>query len=132
MTRFVLSVLFAFASFFAFAQTQTAMNEQAAKSYQKADKELNAAYQNIIKEYSTDPLFIKNLKLAQKAWIQFRDAQMKARYPDRGAGYYGSAQPMCWYNELTNLTQERTKALQVWLTGIDEGDVCAGSVKGKQ
>ena len=54
---------------------------------------------------------------------------MKAMFPDREPGYYGSVQPMCWYTYMTQLTRERIKTLNVWLTGTIEGDVCAGSVK---
>jgi len=39
---------------------------------------------------------------------------------------------MCWSMELTGLTQERTQVLKVWLDGIEEGDVCSGSVKMKK
>lgn len=116
---------------FCVAQSQADMNQDASKEYQKADKELNATYQQILKDYSKDPVFIANFKKAQKLWVQFRDAEMKAKYPDRGPGYYGSVQPMCWSMYLTELTIERTTKLKVWITGIEEGDVCAGSVKTK-
>jgi uncharacterized protein YecT (DUF1311 family) len=112
-------------------QSQGEMNQDAAKSYQKADKKLNDVYQRILKEYKEDTAFIKNLKAAQKIWIQFRDAEMKAKYPDREDAYYGSVQPMCWYLYKTELTERRTEKLKVWLTGIEEGDVCSGSVKTK-
>jgi len=32
---------------------------------------------------------------------------------------------------LTELTEERTKKLKMWLTGIDEYDACSGSIKAK-
>jgi uncharacterized protein YecT (DUF1311 family) len=41
-------------------------------------------------------------------------------YPDREDGYYGSIQPVCWNMYLTELTQERTKKLRIWLTGIKD------------
>jgi uncharacterized protein YecT (DUF1311 family) len=89
--RNILAKLLLLSSFFCFAQTtQTEMNEQAYANYQKADKELNATYQKILKEYKTDTAFIKNLKAAQRIWVQFRDAEVKALYPDREPGYYGS------------------------------------------
>jgi hypothetical protein len=53
---------------------------------------------------------------------------MKARYPDN-ASSYGSVFPMCWFSYLRELTEERIKKLKVWVTGIEEGDVCTGSVK---
>jgi hypothetical protein len=36
---------------------------------------------------------------------------------------------MCYGVYKAQLTQRRTQELQEWLTGINEGDVCAGSVK---
>jgi len=107
------------------------MNETAFKNYEKADKELNTTYQKIIKEYSADAEFIKNLKAAQRIWVQFRDAEVKAMYPDREPGYYGTIQPVCKYNYLTELTEQRIKTLKMWLDGVTEGDVCSGSIKTK-
>lgn len=113
----------------AYGQTQLEMNQEEQKKYLKADKELNLVYNQILKEYKSDVEFIKNLKIAQRIWIQFRDAEMKSRYPDREPGYYGSIHPMCWSIYLTELTEERTKKLKMWLTGIEEGDACSGSIK---
>ncbi|TDE11261.1 lysozyme inhibitor LprI family protein [Dyadobacter psychrotolerans] len=100
-------------------------------SYTKAEKEINTIYQKILREYSSDKAFIKNLKATQRIWIQFRDAEVKARYPNQTSGYYGSVYPECVSNLKTQLTNERIKTLKVWLVGIEEGDVCAGSVKRK-
>nr|WP_290834060.1 lysozyme inhibitor LprI family protein [Flavobacterium sp.] len=111
-----------------FSQTQSEINEEAYKNYKKADKELNVVYQKILKDYKSDTAFLKNLKAAQKIWINFRDAEMLAKFPDREPGYYGSIQPTCWSNYLQELTEERTKRLKVWLTGIEEGNMCSGSV----
>ena len=116
---------------FCWGQSQGEMSNGAAQRYQQADKALNTTYQKILKEYKEDTAFIRNLKNAQRAWIQFRDAEMKAMYPDRKPGYYGSVQPMCWYNYKARLTEEREAKLKIWLEGIPEGDVCAGSVKTK-
>ena len=124
-----LSVIFVFISSIAFSQTQGEMNQNAHAEYKKAEKEINYVYQKILKEYSSDVAFIKNLKTAERLWIEFRDAEMKAKFPDREEGYYGSVQPMCWYSYLTKLTRERIKTLKIWLTGLPEGDVCNGSVK---
>ena len=53
---------------------------------------------------------------------------MLAKFPKREPGYYGSIQPTCWSNYLQELTEERTKRLKIWLTGIEEGNMCSGSV----
>lgn len=129
MEKILLLVVMSLISNFGFSQTQLEMNQSANADFIKADKELNATYQKILKEYKSDVKFIKNLKVCQKIWIQFRDAEMKTKYPETENGYYGSIFPMCWSMELTKLTKVRTKELRVWLTGIEEGDACSGSVK---
>ena len=97
--------------------------------FEKADKELNQVYGNILKEYKKDTVFIKSLKKSQKLWIQLRDAEMKVKFPDRERGYYGSVLPMCWSLYKTELTIRRANELKVWINGVEEGDVCAGTVK---
>ena len=115
----------------AFGQTQLEMNQEEQSKDLKADKEINLVYNQILKEYKSDTEFIKNFKTAQRIWVQFRDAEMKSKYPDREQGYYGSIHPLCWTVYLRDLTEERTNKLRVWLTGIEEGDACSGSVKMK-
>jgi uncharacterized protein YecT (DUF1311 family) len=89
---------------------------------------LNEVYQKIFKLYSENELFIKNLKIAQKLWIQFRDAQLAAMYPERDGGYYGSVLPMCEAIYLKKLTEARIKELEQWLDDREEGDVCNGTI----
>ena len=110
----------------------TALGQVKDESYAKAEKEINAVYQQILRDYSSDKEFINNLKISQRLWIQFRDAEVKARYPNQTPGYYGSIYPLCVTILKTELTNERTKTLKVWLDGIEEGDVCTGSVKTKR
>lgn len=115
-----------------FSQSQLELNEQAYKNYKKTDKELNSIYQKILSEYKNDLVFIKNLKIAQKTWIQFRDAEMKMKFPERDKGYYGSVEPLCFSNHLEHLTKERIKTLKTWIHGVEEGEVCSGSIKIKE
>ena len=131
MTKIILSIFFSLIINLSFAQTQADLNQEAQKKYKKTEAEINYVYQQILKEYSSDVVFIKNLRTAQRLWIQFRDAEMKAKFPEKSTGYYGSVQPSCWSAYLTELTEERIAKLKIWLTGIEEGDVCAGSVKTK-
>lgn len=133
MTKIFISTLICILTFsISFGQTQTDMNQDEFATYKNAEKEINTVYQKILKEYSSDTEFIKNLKTAQRLWIQFRDAEIKAKYPNRTQGYYGSVYPMCVSIYMTQLTNDRVKALRVWLTGIEEGDACSGSVKIKE
>lgn len=113
----------------AYAQTQLNMNMSAADSYKEADTELNRVYKAIFFAYQDDVEFIKNLRTSQRLWIQFRDAEVKVKYPNRGTGHYGSSHSMCVAGYLAQLTEERTNTLQTWLNGVEEGDICSGSVR---
>ncbi len=126
MIKFILVIILCISTNFSFAQTQFEMNKEAGGNYLKADKELNLIYNKILKEYKSDTEFIKNLKASQIIWIKFRDSEMKIKFPDREVGYYGSIQPICRYSYLEKLTKISTNDLKVWLTGIEEGDVCSG------
>lgn len=129
LASIIIMMTFAFAAHSSLAQSQTAMNMKAGSGYEKADKELNLVYKKILKEYAAQPLFIKKLKVAQRLWVQLRNAELAAKYPESGS--YGSVEPMCESIYLETLTRERIKFLKIWLTGIPEGDVCSGSVKSK-
>jgi uncharacterized protein YecT (DUF1311 family) len=111
-----------------FAQSQTAMNMKAYSDYKKTDAELNGVYQKILKSYFRETTFIKKFRNAQRLWIQLRDAELAAKYPNRT---YGSVAPMCESIYLETLARDRIKFLNVWVTGIEEGEVCLGSVRMK-
>lgn len=127
-----LFLLVAFAAAFVCAQTQMELSGDANTDYQNADKELNAVYKKVAKEYKDDAAFIAALKASEKAWIKLRDAQVKMKFPEDEPGYYGSDYPMCVSAYMAELTRARTKELQQWLDGVEEGDVCAGSMKTKE
>ena len=112
------------------APSQSDMNDEAYASFMKTDAKLNATYKEVFRLYDDDPLFLKKLRIAQRKWIEFRNAQIQAHFPEGGA--YGSATPMCSFALLEQLTRERTTQLQVWLDGADEGEVCTGTVKLKE
>ncbi len=123
-------IFITFSALSSYGQTQTELNLKASKQYKKADMELNSSYQKILKEYASQPLFIKKFKAAQRLWLQLRDAELAARFPE--AGSYGSVEPMCKVMYLEELTRERIKFLKTWLNGVAEGDACNGSVKLKK
>ena len=131
MKNIIVILIFNLITVSSFSQTQLEINQNEDIKFKTADNELNITYKKILKEYKSDTAFLKNLKISQGLWIKFRDAEMKTRYPDRENGYYGSSQSTCWSNYLTQLTNQRTKTLKIWLVGISEGDICAGSIKTK-
>ena len=114
------------------AQNQTEMNMKAYSDYQKVDKQLGVVYQKVIKEYASDNDFIEALRASERLWIQFRDAELKMKFPAKDTRtYYGSVYPMCTSGYLEELTNTRITELKKWLTGEAEGDMCPGSIKPK-
>ncbi len=112
------------------AQSQADMNSAACGRFRRADDELNRVYQQILREYAEDADFVARLKEAQRAWLAYRDAHVESVFPgeDKRA-VYGSVFPMCHCGEMERLTRERTRVLRRWLTGLPEGDVCAGTIR---
>ena len=115
------------------AQTQAELNQDACAKYEKADAEINAVYRQVLNKYKSEVVFVAKFKTAQRAWIAFRDAHLESLYPEPNKLMaYGSVNPMCRCEVMAELTADRTKALKKWLDGIEEGDVCSGSVRIKK
>jgi uncharacterized protein YecT (DUF1311 family) len=112
-------------------QSQSEMNQEACGKYKKADVELNRIYQQILRDYAADKNFIQKARLAQRAWVAFRDAHVNSIYPDRSPQAYGSVNPMCRCAILERLTNDRIEMLSEWTDRAPEGDVCVGSRKVK-
>ena len=132
MKRLSITAMLVFLFSICFAQSQADMNRGAGDDFKQADKALNEVYKKILLEYKGQTDFLKSLKTSQQLWIKFRDAEMLVKYPKSKQADYGSVFPMCWSSYKAELTRQRTKTLQVWLDGIEEGDTCSGSVKMKQ
>jgi uncharacterized protein YecT (DUF1311 family) len=115
------------------AKNQGGVNDCGKQDADAADRTLNTTYRSIIKKYADQPLFVERLREAQRAWVRFRDAQIAMRFPvapqQDPKGDYGSAYPTCYGMYKAELTRQRTKELSLWLSGIEEGDVCSGSIK---
>jgi len=112
----------------AYAETQVEMTATACNEMDKADAQLNQVYKKVLAKYQNDQMFINKFITAQKKWIAFRDAYADSMYIPENKESYGSVFPMCHCAFLQNITNDRVKQLQVWLNGIEEGDVCTGSV----
>lgn len=112
-----------------FSQTQMEMNQTESDKYKKADKELNQVYQQILIDYKSDSIFIEKLKISQRLWIKFRDAELEMKFPEPDKRlYYGSMYPMCAAGYLTELTEQRTERLKKWLEPTSDGEGCNGSI----
>jgi uncharacterized protein YecT (DUF1311 family) len=100
------------------AGTQLELNACAADDFAKADKELNEAYAELLKDKGKDKVFVRKVRAAQKAWLTFRDAELEALFACEDQDprvCWGSMYPMSYMSEKTRLTQERTQALRAIL-----------------
>ena len=117
------------------AGTQSELNACAGDELASADAELNAVYGRILAEYRGDAVFLAKLKTAQRLWIRLRDAEVDARFPvpdgERANVVWGSSYPMRVAGYRADLTQQRPRQLRIWLDGLPEGDLFAGSVHSK-
>lgn len=84
------------------AQTQGEMNQSAYDDFDKADKELNNVYNELIKllEEKEKQLLIK----AQRDWIKFRDSHCKFEQEEFDGG---SMQPLIYSTCLKETTDKR-------------------------
>ena len=89
------------------AQSQPEMNQQANEEFVKADNALNKVYKQLLSKI--DKQSREKLKAAQRAWIEFRDADadLAADLEARG----GSMWPLICSTRRCELTEARTKEL---------------------
>ena len=116
--------------------SQMAMNACEGQKLEQAEREMDAVLAQITREYADEPLFLEKLRVAQARWNDWVEAEMDAKYPvaegDDPRHAYGSVYPMVWSQHRADLVRQRTAQLQVWIDGIPEGDVAAGSVHTKE
>lgn len=126
------AVAIVFSSAGSLAQTQSESSQDACTGFKQADALLNKNYNQVLAEYKKNAPLIRKLKISQRAWIAYRDAQIEALYPaPNKRAEYGSVYPMCRCNALATLTTQRADELKKWIDGAEEGDVCSGSIKVK-
>lgn len=115
------------------ANARTAPISDACILNAQADAELNKVYQQVRKEYGPNSLFIQKLKLAQKAWLAFRDAHVASLFPEKDKRAATSGYGECVCLATTELTSKRTDELRQWLkvTPTEEGCALLDSIKVK-
>lgn len=137
LNRILLILLFTLLLNQAPAQSIIEINEKSCNSYKAADKDLNEVYRQVLRERADDTNFVNALKASERAWLAFRDAQIKAIYPDPDPPMYpnpdplivyGRMHPACVCSALEAMTRERAKELRArWIDGTSEDDACGGS-----
>lgn len=88
------------------ARTQTDINACAAADHRAADAELNRAYARLMRVVL--PARREGIRVAQRAWIAFRDAHCRSEASEYQGG---SMQPMVLGFCLADVTRSRTAQL---------------------
>jgi uncharacterized protein YecT (DUF1311 family) len=110
------------------AMTQLEMNRCADLDARAADADLNHVYQALLSKLKSDDKAAKQLRVAQRAWIAFRDAHLQELFPaeDKQAAY-GTMYPMCYAQVATAMTKQRAAQLRSMLDNKDPCDTPAAS-----
>jgi uncharacterized protein YecT (DUF1311 family) len=97
-------------------QDQHTMNRCAQEDFQKADAELNKVYQQLVPKLEAPHK--DKLKIAQRAWVAFRDAHCDCEAFSFDGG---SMQPLIFASCKAQATRDRTKQLQALLKEVTGG-----------
>ena len=109
------------ASCLAKAKTQLEITRCSSTDFANADGELNRVYKTLMQKMRKDPKAAETLRSSQRAWLHYRDAQLKALHPH--PEQEGSSSPACYASQATQLTRDRIATLHQMLSP-QEGDVC--------
>ena len=82
-------------------------------------------------DYHTDQEFLIKLKSSQIKWSESVLADLDMRFPISDKTEYGSVYPTCYKFEIDKAIATRIEFLNEWIEGVQEGNVCAGSVRVK-
>jgi uncharacterized protein YecT (DUF1311 family) len=94
------------------AQTQVAMNACASDEAARADAQLNDIYGTLLQK-AADTTAATKIRVAERAWIAYRDAYIDAMYPaENKQAEYGSVYPMEIALLRAKLTRIQIAALQ--------------------
>ena len=86
------------------AQSQDAITETACNKLKTAEASLSRTFESILRSKAADANFGKAFREAQTAWATYRDAHVRAIYPDPDPRAYGSAYSMCRCSVLEQMT----------------------------
>jgi cell division protein FtsL len=113
-----------------FGISQSTTNTNNNRDFEESEAQLSQVYQQILNEYENDTVFVSRLKETQRILYLFREAELQMKFPeDNKEVFYGSIYRECANQYLIELTEDRIEKLQIWVEGVEEGDVCSGSIK---
>jgi len=97
---------------------QLQINQCAYEDFKKADKALNKVYKALRSKKKNDKTYLTNLKISQRLWIKFRDAELDLIFSCKSGNKrqcFGSMYPLLYSSEKTTLTKQRTKRLRSYV-----------------
>jgi uncharacterized protein YecT (DUF1311 family) len=95
------------------AHSQAEINSCANDEDARADSELNDVYRLLFSMAEKESGATAKVKVAERAWIQYRDAYLEAMFPaEDKLAYYGSKYPSDFNIVRASLTREQTKKLR--------------------
>ncbi|NVK55333.1 MAG: DUF1311 domain-containing protein [Alteromonadaceae bacterium] len=112
------------------AQTQFEMNQCEGINLAAVNTELARVMARIQSVYkASSPELLAELELSHKAWQASLQANLAMKFPlqDKRLNY-GSVYPMCASAFEAKLVAQRIEFLKEWTVGVEEGEVCSGSV----
>jgi uncharacterized protein YecT (DUF1311 family) len=109
----LLLILFCLAN----SQTQFELDSMARLSFNKTDNEMCKIYNEICTKFKNDTIFIKKLETAQKAWGEYRTAQIESVFPKPipKPNYKDKTEnitTICFYSILERTTRNRMEELK--------------------
>ncbi len=111
------------------AQTQMEMNQSSYTEFKKTETSREKTISKIKTLYSDNAKFLIAFSEAEKSWEKYRDSYLEMMFPgENKKELYGSVYPMIYSQQKTRVTRQHIEELQIWLIGIEEGDMGWGSV----
>ncbi|MBS1803612.1 MAG: DUF1311 domain-containing protein [Acidobacteria bacterium] len=100
-------------------KTQSELNNCASDEAARADSELQAAYNGWLAKIAADSLAVAKLRVAEEAWLRYRDAYIAAVYPAQDKQLaYGTEYPMDVDLLRAKLTREHLAAITYLITEL--------------
>jgi len=104
-------------------ETQVKITSNLVETDNNLEKKLNEKYNEILKKYSKNKVFLEKFIVSQQSWTNYKEANLDALFPeDDKKMSYGSGYNMCYLLFLNEMIEIRIKDLDKWL--IDTEPPC--------
>jgi len=106
-------------------ETQAGMTHTACDELKHEAAAMETALTEVRTSLADTPKGLALFEASQRAWSEYRDAQLRLNDPDQvyGPGNGGTVVPMCLCSTAASMTRQRTQELVAYVH-LPEGDVC--------